>query len=602
MNHQTQNTLTVFLFTLLLAAAGYGLMPGQAKGAIFGAATGGAIGLGQVQQSRRLRQLAAKHSQLLAHQHDIDSTSQAELSALTSLIAQVKQEMEPLAASIREHEQKINRIEKAISHRKGANRSEQKQIILNRQAMNSMQQKLDDLAAELNLALTRSGYGSEATLAIAAAVDELNEEDFLASENTERVMGWLNDQGIEVNNFYQPDPVVDDFLDDLSLYLGDNYMVLRGFHQRLKSNIGTRFRFDLRNFSALECSIHHEFLSQLRASSLLSFGRFFKERSDYILASTHNRKDVQIFLTGDWFERFIYGKTIEILDAAGVDYQCLRNPIITYPNENGSEVDLFFLINSSPLLIECKSGQNYDEGIEKFVWHRDQLGLLPEHAIFVVLDIDPSEALLRTRRWDIPVVNQNEFARHIKSLIKAEDHEGFYLEAEDDLFDPGPIHARLLESQNSSMEEFLKSDKLNLAPEYRLDIFSELVGLFEQDFSPMNFHMITKNVRDRMADRNIVLSRHKIHETLNALLYSNCFHNQQNRPERNIYRPIFGLESLEPEILERKAMEYYARQILNRFNPNFFETEDDIQAFEFLTMGQAPSPDQLQKIKQRWFY
>lgn len=46
-------------------------------------------------------------------------------------------------------------------------------------------------------------------------------------------------------------------------------------------------------------------------------------------------------------------------------------------------------------------------------------------------------------------------------------------------------------------------------------------------------------------------------------------------------------------------MEYYAERILNLFDPDFFEETENIEAFERLTLGKAPSLEKVNQIKER---
>jgi hypothetical protein len=45
------------------------------------------------------------------------------------------------------------------------------------------------------------------------------------------------------------------------------------------------------------------------------------------------------------------------------------------------------------------------------------------------------------------------------------------------------------------------------------------------------------------------------------------------------------MASLKPKTFERKCMEYYVERILNLFDPDFFEVENNISTFEKLTLG-----------------
>jgi hypothetical protein len=613
MKNQTYSVLTILCSAIVLGVMGYWLVPTKTKGAMTGIAVGAVVSAGYVHQNRRLEQLATKHHRLAAQQQTTDQTYQDGIHHLTTLFTQTESTLEGLARLITEHQANLDRLETTLEHRPTNHTVRAGQTNLNRQEINFIQKKLDELEARLNhpdaflhhsIAVAEGTapllpYGAKSQVALEqpgrGEQEDLSQED---EEIAPEMMAWFNRKRVDIENYYQPDPIIDDFLDGLSLYLGENYSVLRTFHRRIRTSIGKRLRFDLRDYNSTECSIHHEFLRRLRDSALLSFGRYFKEKPDYIIAATHNRKDIQGFLNGGWFERFIYYKIVEIFDAKGIDYKFLRNPTIAYDNEDGSEIDIFFLVNDQPLLIECKSGKNYDEGIEKFVGHRSKLGLKSEEAIFVVLDIEESQALLRTRQWGITVVDQNTFIHYINQLADRNADNQFHGDLQEELAEDSNGELGNGDQETSRLSGFFKQYKLNLAPDYRSVVFQELVHLFEASSPLMSFNEITKTIRDRMAERS-PLARSKVNEIINTLLASNYLRNQANRPERNVSRPIAKLHSSDPAVLERKAMEYYAKQIVQRFDPDFFEVDENIQEFERLTLGQAPTPDKIQAIKQR---
>lgn len=600
MNYQPQEALTILLSGIVFGAAGYWVVPSQVKGIVVGAGAGVVTSSAYVQQNKRLRHLAAKQHQLLAQQQEIDASQQANIQKLSNIVTMTDQIVSGLAQSSSEHESKLSLLENNSSPAE-TGRAKAGQTKLNRKEINAMQHRLDSLENRI-YALSTAQNGLPKSLSSVHREDNPDqEEDLQHEELSQGVIAWFTKRCIDVENSYQPDPVVDQFLDGLSLYLGENYSVLKLFHRRLKGSVGKRIRFNLQDQSETECSIHREYLQKLRESALLSFGRYFVKETKFILAATHNRKDVMGFLNGDWFERFIYYKTVEIFDAEGIDYEYLRNPMIAYSSENGSEIDLFFLVNNTPLLIECKSGQNYDEGIEKFVSHRQKLDLDCSRSIFVVLDLDEAQASLRTKQWGITVVNETAFIDCIRNLAQNESKRESLMEVdiedhESDIDESDFISSDL--SDSSSLEKFFKAQKLNLAPQYRQIVFSELIQLFEQPDTAMSFNEITKVIRDRLSEKS-PLARHKIYEILNALRISNYLYNQYNNAERNVSKPISRVRKLDVSALEQKAMEYYAKQILQRCDPDFFNKDANIAEFEQRVLGAAPTPEKILEIKQR---
>ncbi|MGB3614362.1 MAG: hypothetical protein WBA10_11280, partial [Elainellaceae cyanobacterium] len=427
---------------------------------------------------------------------------------------------------------------------------------------------------------------------------ELDQEDenSLDDDNITQSVEWFGRKQIKIESSYKPDPRIDSLLDSLSAYLGENYATLNKFHRKLKNEVGLKLYFTFANHTQREISIHKQFIRQLKSSNFLKLGRIIKrdDRPDYIIAISHDRSDIKAFLNGVWFERYVYHKVAETLKAEGIQHEYLRNPKITYPNGEVSELDLFFLVDGKPLLLECKSGQNHDYDIEKFVRHRRTLGLNAENSIFVVLDIDESEAYIRSKTWEITAVDQIKLIEHIKATIAADDGA----QDQDDPLtgDSDPEQDSALEGYDASgLAAFFKQRGLNLAPDHRAAIFDHLIPLVEQD-GPISFTDIAKTIRDRMS-QEFALSRRKVGEVLNCLRYSDVFRDGENQPVRNVSEPIHSIRSPIGIILERKCMEFYSRRILQLFDPDFFDLKSNAEAFERLTHGNVPSPDKIEQFK-----
>ncbi|MEO0539075.1 MAG: hypothetical protein AAF215_35130, partial [Cyanobacteria bacterium P01_A01_bin.123] len=604
---------TVLVSSILFGSAGFWLMPGQAKGAITGAAAGAAVAAGHVQQDRRLRHLMAK-------QQKINNAHQIKVNSLTAVTAQNRKNVEKVFLASKQHQTRLTEL------RDGSHSS---QPALNSDEINGIQTKL----AELELKINRNSVSPDDNISndadrIETASRELenqanlttepalpgndqetfnnieepattDQEEILEDKTAQRVLEWFKGKNIKVQNYYEPDPKIDGLLDELSLYLGDNYAILKGFHRKLRSSVGKRTRFDLRDYDARAKRIHNQYIKKLKSCDYLLNGRLIKnkESSDFIIADSYNRPDIQGFFDGGWFERFIYDKVVELFDSEGVDYQYLRNPKIAYENGDLSELDLFFLVNGKPLLIECKAGQQYHAGIEKFNTHGQRLDLNSDNAIFVVLDIDEAEAHIRTHHWDITVADQNNFLDRIKSLIETHGASQSLVDNGEEEEEAGKEAAAA--SDDDSLETFFKKGNLNLAPESRKFVFNELIKLFKGlDGSTISFNDITKSLRDSVQTESN-LSRRKVNEILNCLRCADLFRDAQKKPVRNTSEPIAQIASLRSKIFEKKCMEFYAGRILHLFDPDFFEEPENITVFESLTLGSAPSLERVRYLKER---
>ena len=574
-------------------------MPGQAKAAIVGATVGAVAAVGYVQQEKQLRQLAARQTRPTSAQPaSVLDPIQPVLTQQDAKIQQLETMLRKLAGQPRLTPQEITQLRSSLPH---------SQVRFNSgewERLEQLEARLDALAARLEAGSMPKSEPHQRIAPIAPIVATAEPEATAADEAAQAVIEWFNRNQIEVENYYEPDPTIDTLLDNLCLYLGDNYGVLSQFHWKLRTGVGRRLHFNLGHQDARGKSIHNQYLKQLKSSDYLSIGKIVRspDSSDFIIAASHIRPDIQGFFNGGWFERFVYYKTVELLDSEGVDYQYLRNPKIVYPDQVQAELDLFFLVNGKPLLIECKAGQNYDEGITRFVSHRERLNLDPSQVIFVVLDIGEAEAHIRTRNWDITVADQTDFIDRIQSILPLDNSARPPAESTPEGSEEGdhdPVEVATSTADDSTLESFFKQRGLNQAPEFRTAVFEELVCLIAEQDPPMNFIDISKTLRDRMKE-SAGLGRNKINELLNCLRYSDLFRDDRNKPVRNVSKPpIIRLASVKPTTLERKCMEFYAGKILQLYDPDFFDLEENIQEFERLTLGKAPASERIRQLKDQ---
>ncbi len=613
MNSQMKGSLTILASGILAGSAGFWLIPKQAKGAVVGAIAGGAAAAAHVQQTNRLRKLA------IAHQSDANNLRNQILQAAQT-IEHVGLEAQGQKAQIRTIDAKIDRIprssvvpkssvalEPSVASKSSVTPkpSQTADISSFIHRLTVLETKLDSRPVKTGEATTQQNTVSPSP---AKAKPFVIEEQAATSEDeaVQNITEWFECRQVEVENYYEPDPQIDGLLDGLSLYLGDNYSTLKMLHWRLRSSVGKRTIFDLSKCDARVKSIHKEYINKLKSSDYLSLGRLIirKDNSSFIVAESHQRPDVQGFFDGGWFERYIYDKVVELFDSEGADYQYLRNLKIAYSSPNKAELDtaeldLVFLVNGKPLLIECKTGPSHAKGIEKFSKHRGRLGLDISSAIFVVLDIDEAEAHLRTTNWGVTVTNQNDFLARIKESIIAsfpsslsvdEDKEGEIAE-ETGL-------TGLVNLGNESLESFFKIIRINLAPESRSQVLEALVQLMKASEEPTTFNEIAKALRDRLKEEHS-LSRHKVSEILNCLRIAKLFRDKESKPVINTAKPIYKMTVLDADFFERKCVEYYTKKILSLYDPSFFDTAENVVLFETLTQSKAPSAKEIEQIRER---
>jgi hypothetical protein len=569
--------------------------------------------MGYTQQNQRLRQLATQQQHLLSRGRG-KTTQHPAIDSLHSQIKQTTGVLERLTRATEGQGIKIAEIEGILRPQGG-------QLKLNQNEIKHIRKRLEDLESygearvsktsqslrlklEVLEAQVQSIVSNQQTrqieLSIASEQEDDSEQEDLSSTDLEQdhlssedeaaqaVIQWFNRRHTDVENYYEPDDKVDDLLDGLSLYLGDYYSILNQFHWRLRNSLGKRAYISLSGCSPREKSIHNQFLKKLRSCDYLSFGRIIKDEDghDYILANPYTRPDVQGFLDGGWFERFVYYKIVELLNSEGVEYQRLRNLKITYRDGQNAELDLFFLIDGNPLLVECKASSDCD--MRQVVGYRDKLSLEASQVLLVSLNIDEAEAHLRSRNWKVGVANQATFLDYIRKIIPAEVGAQFQPAIQEPVIEVDNLSIQPAESSDSTdddLESFFRGRGLNQAAEARESILLALIQFFESDHEAIKFNDLTKMLRNGTA-----IGRNKIVEVLNCLRYSDILRDENNKPVRgNVSRPIYNIASTRLKVLERKCIESYSDKVIQLFDPDFFGDESNRREFERLTKGQLPA-------------
>lgn len=579
MNQRVQDALIIGIMTAVFSSASSWISPRNWKATIVGGAAGAMGAAVLVQQNRRLSRLEQRTSR-------VDSG---------------------LRESLVQIQQKLAQAEKQLAQRNG-------QLNINQIELKGELYRLRDQIDQLQSHLTPKKLVATAdqTEARSFLEPEPESEDIPEMEEVQEAIDWFRSRKIEIENYYQPDPQIDELLDDLAVYLGENYLVLKEFYQRLKNSIGKRIPFKLQDKTQRDIAVHCEFLKRLKAASTLSYGQYLKT-DRLIIATPHSHKDIDFFLRGGWFERFVYNKIAEYLDFKTLNYQCLRNPTITYTNGDRFELDLFFLVKGQPLLIECKSGQNYDEGLEGFAKHRERLSFEPNHAIFVVLDIAENQLPIRSKQWQITVANATNFVQKVnqalQTVVVQEDAvsltaaTAYHSDLDSDTLEvitPGladsvaentvettPLLVASSQLFQGTLADFLKKQKLNLAPEHRQEVIRELVNCFAQLDHSITFTQLITRLVEKLRETSPI-SRNKLTETLHAVRLSQCFLNKQGRPVRHMFEPISSLVSADRNVIEAKCLQYYRRKIQQLFDPNFFEDEQNVQEFDRLMNRKVP--------------
>ncbi|HAX79018.1 MAG TPA: hypothetical protein DCY88_25140 [Cyanobacteria bacterium UBA11372] len=422
----------------------------------------------------------------------------------------------------------------------------------------------------------------EAALTITPPLEVISEQN---SDSVTEVIAWLNARNFNVEK-YRHIQEVDDIFDKLAIFMGERYSSIKPLYKQIKYHLqfGTRFRLNLSGKSKEQINNCAQFGTLLKNSSFLSEYHYFSSQK-VIVATPQRMGDMINFFNGGWFERFVYQQVCDLLSSHGLQYQFLINPRGVFANTDDFELDLLFLVESQPLWIECKSGDEYNSYLLKYSSHRQKLGVPVSLAFLVILDLPDSQARNYTNIWNITVVNQNQLIAAIAAALGLPESQETPQVNQFAIVPPG------------SLLTFLNKKHLRPLPEYRQSVISELIDLLIEPERPITLSQVEVILAEKLAEP-LGISKTKLHDILNAVLRSNCLLNDRGEIVISFAETISNLVSSELLFLDKKCIENYAFAVLAA-NPNYFENIDNVRDFEQTVGGEIPNLETIEQLKSK---
>lgn len=253
------------------------------------------------------------------------------------------------------------------------------------------------------------------------------------SENLQSVRGrlsedaaihWLANRGVSVMDQPELDPHTEAIFNKRAVRLGNKYKDEDG--QPQLSRLLGQIKWSITNERNLTCHLNRasqkqigiitQFCDDLDKDTLF-FSRYKYFRGEKVIrAGIRNRPDIRSFFTGGWFERFVEHKVSDFLQRSNLSYSCLMNRLIQFSNGDSFELDLFYVVEDKPLLIECKTGRDRD-AYQKFSDRRKRLSIAPERAFLVVLDFDPADTERLSAVWKFNIVGQDNLIPQMEAAL-----------------------------------------------------------------------------------------------------------------------------------------------------------------------------------------
>ncbi len=209
------------------------------------------------------------------------------------------------------------------------------------------------------------------------------------------------------------------FFDEVALDLGNQYDILQEVADKIKriqAKGYTNVKLTLASKSQKEVKAITSFCQKLYEYSFVA--KYFYHKNDKIIHLTlQTSPTIKNFFTGEWMEWYVFIKSLEYFRDKQLSTCCLRSLIVTFPNEDAHELDVFFLVNNSiPICIECKTGE-FRQDIDKYSKLRKRLHLDKKQFLLCVVGLSQEQAQGLTAMYDVTFVNENNFLQHVEKLL-----------------------------------------------------------------------------------------------------------------------------------------------------------------------------------------
>ncbi|MDB9314718.1 hypothetical protein PN462_16515 [Spirulina sp. CS-785/01] len=403
----------------------------------------------------------------------------------------------------------------------------------------------------------------------------------------QEIIDWLEAQNITVKTYRKADPK-DSIFNEIALILGNKYNTVVTFYEQLKRNLsnGTNFRVNLKSKSQQEISDSTSLGYKLKNYTFLANYRYDR-RNRMIYATPQSLGQINNFFTGEWLERFVFLKVITLLSQTQKDYQFLVNPQIILPNGDDFELDLFFLVENTPLWIECKTG-DFQAHIAKYSEIRKTLNVAPKYSFMVILNIPEAQAMDVSKIYGIRILNQNNFLEVIAETLD--------IDLNSKLKSVTPQYSQT----EKQLISILNKAQMRPLPEYRKEVLTRLVDIFQSSTLPINLfevkNLVFERVKTLSGDKTF--SKTKLQDIFNALLRGCCFLNEENHPIFSMKQLVYSLVSQDIEVLEQHCIESYIYVFLS-LDLNYFESPDNITLFEQTVRGTFPHAEVIQGVQEK---
>lgn len=209
------------------------------------------------------------------------------------------------------------------------------------------------------------------------------------------------------------------FFDEIAMNLGEHYAILHEVSDKIKhiqSKGYTNVKLMLSKKSQQDIQSITEFCRELYDYSFIT-KYFYQKKEKIVRLSLQTAPVIVNFFNGEWMEWFVLMKLLKFCQEKRLEYSCLRNFTITFPNGDNHEIDVFFLLKGQiPLCIECKSGE-FRQDIDKYLTLRKRLQIDKTQFLMCIMGLSQRQSQGLTSMYDLTFRNEKNFLNHLEPLL-----------------------------------------------------------------------------------------------------------------------------------------------------------------------------------------
>lgn len=213
------------------------------------------------------------------------------------------------------------------------------------------------------------------------------------------------------------------FFDEVAIMLGDDYKLLKIVSDTIKRRLFKGYEkayIDLTRHSEQQIETIKTFCKYLYNYTFVT-RYFYDNKTKKVILNLQTATKIVNFFNGEWLEWYAMMKIATLCHNNNISFCCIRNMKI-YPNFENShyEVDVFFLINNTPLFIECKSGE-YRGFIDKYSKLRQKLFINKQSFLMLISGVQQEQINGLNAMFDITFINEAMLFNHVQHIINSKN-------------------------------------------------------------------------------------------------------------------------------------------------------------------------------------